>query len=133
MATDIDALVVQALAVQRQLAARGLAEEATVVATLIQELAAARPETTRPYYTVSEAATLVGVSRQTIKNWIARGLLEGSRLGGRYIIPRGALSGMAALAEASQAIGPLPDRETIIEAIRAGRKPVLWPPTVDAQ
>ena len=40
------------------------------------------------YYTVSEAASKLRVSGQTIRRWIDKGLLEGFRLAGKeYRIP----------------------------------------------
>ncbi len=40
------------------------------------------------YMTTGEAARLVGVSAQTIKNWVAQGRLVGSRVGGRTLVTR---------------------------------------------
>jgi excisionase family DNA binding protein len=40
------------------------------------------------YMTTGEAARLIGVSAQTIKNWVNRGQLVGSRVGGRTLVTR---------------------------------------------
>ena len=40
------------------------------------------------YMTTGEAARLIGVSAQTIKNWVDRGRLVGSRVGGRILVAR---------------------------------------------
>ena len=40
------------------------------------------------YMTTGEAARLIGVSAQTIKNWVAQGRLVGSRVGGRLLVAR---------------------------------------------
>lgn len=38
--------------------------------------------------TSTEAGNLVGVSGQTIKNWVRQGRLAGYRVGGRIMIPK---------------------------------------------
>lgn len=40
------------------------------------------------YMTTGEAARLIGVSAQTIKNWVDQGRLAGSRVGGRILVER---------------------------------------------
>lgn len=40
------------------------------------------------YMTTGEAARLIGVSVQTIKNWVDQGRLAGSRVGGRTLVTR---------------------------------------------
>jgi excisionase family DNA binding protein len=40
------------------------------------------------YMTTGEAARLIGVSAQTIKNWVDQGRLAGSRVGGRMLVER---------------------------------------------
>jgi excisionase family DNA binding protein len=40
------------------------------------------------YMTTGEAARLIGVSAQTIKNWVAHGRLVGNRVGGRILVAR---------------------------------------------
>ena len=127
MATSIEELVDRALAVQRRLEGQGATEDAQVVEQLVRELTAVQPKTERPYYTVSEAAELIGVSGQTVKNWISRGLMDGYKLGGRIVIPRAELDDYRPIAEASQGIEPLPSREEIVEAVRAGRRRFVWP------
>jgi excisionase family DNA binding protein len=127
VATDIASLVDRAMDAQRRLEARGLSDEARVIEQLLKELASVRPQTAKPFYTTTEAAQLVGVTGQTIKNWIARGILKGYRLGGRIVIPRAALDAYRSMAEAAQAIEPLPDREEIVGEIRAGRRRFIWP------
>jgi excisionase family DNA binding protein len=130
MATNIESLVDQAMAVRRRLEERGAADDAKVVERLVQALTSARPnrpKAERPYYTVSEAAELIGVSGQTVKNWISRGMLKGYRLGGRIVIPRSELDGYRSMAEALKSLDPLPSDEEIVEQIRAGRRRFLWP------
>ena len=45
------------------------------------------------YMTTGEAARLIGVSPQTIKNWVAQGRLTGSRVGGRMLVTRRSVQG----------------------------------------
>ncbi|HLJ82059.1 MAG TPA: helix-turn-helix domain-containing protein [Ktedonobacterales bacterium] len=127
MATNIESLVDRAMDVRRRLEERGATEDAAVVEQLVNELTATQPKTERPYYTVSEAAEFIGVSGQTVKNWISRGLMKGYRLGGRIVVPRSELDDYRSMAEASKGIDPLPSREEVVEAIQAGRKRFIWP------
>lgn len=127
MATDMAALVERAIRARQHLEDRGLSDEARVIEQLVREVVAAQPQADRPFYTASEAARLVGVTGQTIKNWVARGILTGYRLGRRVVIPRTELDGYRALAEAAKTIEPLPDRAALVEEVRRGRRPVAWP------
>ena len=127
MATNIEALVDQAMAVRRRLEERGAAEDAQVVERLVRALTSVHPKAERPYYTVSEAAEFIGVSGQTVKNWISRGLVKGYRLGGRIVIPRAELDDYRSMAEASKSLDPMPSDEEIVEEIRAGRRRFIWP------
>lgn len=127
MATELESLVAQAGEVQRRLEAQGATEDAQIVARLVRELTASKPKVERPYYTVSEAAELIGVSGQTVKNWISRGLMDAYRLGGRYVIPRAQLDDYLPIAEASRGIEPLPTRDEVVEAVRKGRRRFVWP------
>lgn len=124
MATKKADLAEQALAVQRRLEEHGWHDEAQVVERLLKALVAQPGR--QLYYTTTEAAELVGVTPQTIKNWVARGLLQGYRLGGRMVIPQAALESYRPLAEASKALEPMPSDEEIVEAVRGGRRPVDW-------
>lgn len=124
MATKRADLAEQALEVQQRLEAQGWHAEAQVVGRLLKVLTAQPGH--QLYYTTTEAAGLVGVTPQTIKNWVSRGILQGYRLGGRIVIPRAALEDYRPLAEASKALEPMPSEEEIIEAVRDGRRPVDW-------
>ena len=127
MATSIEELVDRARAVRQRLEEQGATEDAQVIEQLVRELTAAQPKTERPYYTVSEAAELIGVSGQTVKNWISRGMLKGYRLGGRIVIPRAELDGYRPIAEALKGLDPTPPTEEIVARIQAGRRPFVWP------
>lgn len=127
MTTELESLVARAGEVQRRLEAQGATEDAAVIARLVHELTAAKPKAERPYYTVSEAAELIGVSGQTVKNWISRGMLKGYRLGGRIVIPRAILDSYRPLADALKGLDPTPPTEEILRHINAGRRPFTWP------
>ena len=126
MATDIESLMGKALEVRRRLEEQGAVEDAQVVEQLVGAPASSRPRRERPYYTVSEAADLIGVSGQTIKNWISRSMLKGYRLGGRIVIPRTELDDYRPIAEAFKDTYPTPPDEEIVEEIRAGRRRFVW-------
>ncbi|HEX2348785.1 MAG TPA: helix-turn-helix domain-containing protein [Ktedonobacterales bacterium] len=132
MATDTDKLMERAVDAQRRLEAQGLHDEARVMLDLIAEIQALQPQSERQFCTTAEAGRLIGVTPQTIKNWVARGLLAGYRLGGRIVIPRAALDEYRDLGAAMRAIEPLPPIEEIVRDIRAGRRPVKWPASGDA-
>lgn len=127
MAMDTEKLMERALDAQRRLEAQGLRDEARVMLDLIAEVQALQPRSERQFYTTAEAGRLIGVTPQTIKNWVARDLLAGYRLGGRIVIPRDALEEYRELGAAMRAIEPLPPIEEIVRDLRAGRRPVKWP------
>jgi excisionase family DNA binding protein len=43
------------------------------------------------YFTISEAATMAGVTRQTISRWVATGQIRAEKVGRNTLIPRRAL------------------------------------------
>jgi excisionase family DNA binding protein len=45
----------------------------------------------RGYMTTGQAARLIGVSLQTIKNWVKSGRLEGEPIGGRVLVRRASI------------------------------------------
>jgi excisionase family DNA binding protein len=96
------------------------------------------------YMTTGEAAGLIGVTLQTVKNWVSRGRLVGSRVGGRTLVTRASVqaffdtlssapdeveSGDSAAAEVAdrELMASLPESlilrvETLLEEARSGRK-----------
>lgn len=127
MATNLESLIDKAMDMKRRLAEQGATEDASIVEQLVSELTAVQPKTERPYYTVSEAADLIGVSGQTVKNWISRGMLKGYRLGGRIVIPRAELDDYLPMAQALKGIDPVPSDEEIVDIVRSGRRKFVWP------
>ena len=63
----------------------GRVEDAEVVDALVQSLEQ-QPDRSR-FATTGEVARQLGVSRQTVVNWIKRGFLPGVKLGGRLVVP----------------------------------------------
>lgn len=63
----------------------GRVEDAEVVDALVQSLEQ-QPDRSR-FATTGEVARRLGVSRQTVVNWIKRGFLPGVKLGGRLVVP----------------------------------------------
>jgi excisionase family DNA binding protein len=76
--------------VVRRLRAEHAEREAAAIERLMQQ-ALVSPDATAAlsgYMTTGEAAGLIGVSLQTIKNWVRQGRLVGARVGGRTLITR---------------------------------------------
>jgi excisionase family DNA binding protein len=127
MATDTKRLVERARDARQRLVALGMAEEALIVDELIDSIVQRRGHVDgRGYYTTTEAARLIGVTAQTVKNWVARGLLDGYRLGGRIVIPFAALVDYEPVARAMRAVEPAPPVEQVVEDVRAGRRRPPW-------
>lgn len=89
-----------ARAAATRLKERGELDLARAVEELLREVqrAAVPP---LDYLTTTEAGELLGVTGQTIKNWVREGRLVGFRLGGRVVVPRSALEAYARRAGAS--------------------------------
>jgi excisionase family DNA binding protein len=68
----------------------GRIEDAQVVDEMVQTLEQQASRT--QYATTGEVAQRLGVSRQTIVNWIKRGFVPGVKLGGRLVVPTAALT-----------------------------------------
>ncbi|HEX9596628.1 MAG TPA: helix-turn-helix domain-containing protein [Anaerolineales bacterium] len=86
----------------RTLRREGRRDEAQTVDALLQAVEAAPRGgnplgAPTPFLTTGEVAQRVGVSRQTVVNWVKKGLLDGVRLGGRTLIAPAALERFAQL------------------------------------
>lgn len=80
---------------------------------------------TKAYLTTTQAGQRLGVSHQTIKNWVKKGLIKGKRIGGRILIPASVFEGFEKLEEASNALEPYLEsysQEEISSIIDKGRK-----------
>jgi excisionase family DNA binding protein len=133
-------------AVVLRLRAEHADREAAAIERLMQQ-AVGSPDTTAAldgYMTTGEAAGLIGVTLQTVKNWVGRGRLVGSRVGGRTLVTRASVqaffdtlssapdevesgdSGAAEIAD-RELMASLPESliervETLLERARSGRK-----------
>jgi len=115
----------------RNLRQEGRRADAQTVEGLLQVIAAeSGGEEGEPvlFLTTGEVAERVGVSRQTVVNWVKKGILPGARLGGRTLIAPAALRRFAKiegiLNDLDAEHPPLtPDKaaETVLQT-RAGRK-----------
>lgn len=115
-------------ALARGLREEGRSSEAETVDALLQ--VAEQVEQTTQYLSTGQLATRLGVSRQTIVNWIKKGLLPGIRLGSRLMVPATALTPFTQLEyildELDAEVTP-PSRAEIIELVSHGRKGWTWP------
>ncbi len=106
----------------------GRRNEAETVDALLR--AVAQGEQTTQYLTTGHLAERLGVSRQTVVNWIKKGLLPGVRLGSRLMVPATALAPFAQiehmLDQLDAEVTP-PSRAEIIELVSQGRKGWTWP------
>jgi len=68
-------------------------------AQVLQSLLSVVEDEVRPsrYYTTTQVAERLGVSRQTVVNWIKRGVIPGARLGGRLVVPLSVMERFAPL------------------------------------
>lgn len=90
----------------------------------IESLAEAAREDAVPsldLLTSREAGELVGVTGQTIKNWVRQGRLEGYRVGSRIMIPKNAVAGYVSRARQSLELSAISDEEAA-GLVEAGRR-----------
>lgn len=104
----------------------GRDEDAITVASLLNAL---KPTRKSGYLTTGEVAKRLGLTRQTIVNWVNNGSLQGVRLGGRIMIPRTAMTKFddlnAILADLDEDRPPATTEE-INAALAPGRKDWTW-------
>jgi excisionase family DNA binding protein len=74
------------------------------------------------FLTTTRAGELLGVSGQTIKNWVRDGHLAGYRVGGRIVIPREAVEEYVRRARGSLDLEEIPDDEAAA-LVAEGRSP----------
>ncbi|HFQ93336.1 MAG TPA: helix-turn-helix domain-containing protein, partial [Anaerolineae bacterium] len=119
-------LLVRGQTLAQALRQEGRVEEAQTVAALLE---AVNPVTQPAYLTTGEVARRIGVSRQTVVNWVKKGWLKGRRIGGRIIIPRGALSefdDLLTVFDALDADRPPATDEEINAALEPERRNWTW-------
>jgi len=93
-----------------ELRQRGQLERAHAIESLVE---AAREDAipTLDLLTSREAGELVGVTGQTIKNWVRQGRLEGYRVGSRIMIPKNVVADYVSRARQSLELDAISDEE----------------------
>jgi excisionase family DNA binding protein len=89
---------------------RGEAERARAIDALVEAVA----DETVPsldLLTSPQVGDLLGVTGQTIKNWVRSGQLAGFRVGGRIMVPREAVADYVQRARRSLELAPISDDE----------------------
>jgi excisionase family DNA binding protein len=71
--------------------------------------------------TSTEAGELIGVSGQTIKNWVRQGHLQAYRIGGRFMIPKDEVADYVRRARQSLELEELSD-EQAAKLVEEGRR-----------
>lgn len=111
----------------RNLRQEGRIEDAEVVDELAQSLE--RQTHRSQYVTTGDIATRLGVSRQTVVNWIRRGYLPGVKLGGRLVVPAADLARVEEVARLMNTVDaerPPATTEEIDAASRSERDQWTW-------
>lgn len=127
MARESTSILARSRRLAQDLRQEGRLEDAEVVDQLVQSLEqqAARSQ----YATTGEIARRLGVSRQTVVNWIKRGFLPGVKLGGRLVVPAAELARveeMARLLSVVDAEAPTATLEEIDSVSRTERDRWTW-------
>jgi excisionase family DNA binding protein len=108
------------------LTAEGRTNDAQTITALLDALQPApRPE----YLTTGEVARRIGISRQSVVNWVKKGWLDGVRLGGRIMIPANTLADLDEILAVESLLNedrPPATLEEINEALAPGRKDWTW-------
>lgn len=101
---------------------------------VLRSLLSVAEQTVEPerYLTTGQVARRVGVSRQTVVNWINRGVIPGTRLGGRLVVPSAAMKQFVYLENLLNDLdgerAPL-SAEEASEIVRTGRENWHWQQT----
>ena len=85
MSTMDGDIFVRGQALAEDLRREGRRDDAEIVDILLG--VAGTPVSTARFLTTGQVAKRLGVSRQTVVNWVKRGVIPGTRLGGRLVIP----------------------------------------------
>lgn len=73
--------------------------------------------------TSREAGELVGVTGQTIKNWVRQGQLEGYRVGSRIMIPKNVVASYVSRARQSLELDALSEEDAAVLVEEGRRSP----------
>jgi excisionase family DNA binding protein len=127
MTGESTAILARSRRLAQDLRQEGRLDDAEVVEQLVQTLEQQAPRS--PYATTGEVARRLGVSRQTVVNWIKRGFLPGVKLGGRLVVPAAELAlveEMARLLAVVDAEAPAATAEEIDRVVRTERDQWTW-------
>jgi excisionase family DNA binding protein len=105
-----EATRVRAERMAEDLRRRGEEEPAHVIETLVRE-AQGNASAPLDLLTSTQAGELLGVTGQTIKNWVREGNLDGYRIGGRILVPRRVVEEYVARAGISLELEEFSDEE----------------------
>ena len=99
---------------------RGETEQAEAIEAL---LAVAREEAipSLDLLTSTQAGNVLGVTGQTIKNWVREGRLAGYRIGGRIMVPKEVVAEYVARARSSLDLDDIPPEEAA-QLVAEGRR-----------
>ena len=114
-------IVARAQAAITRLRQRGDSSIADVVVELLQALPEHETIPALDVLTTTETSDLIGVTGQTIKNWVEAGTFPGYRVGNRIMISRAVVEEYVHRARTSLDIEELSDEEAG-ELIREGRR-----------
>jgi excisionase family DNA binding protein len=109
--------------VLQELREQGRDEDAQAVLDLLR-VAEQGPDMPK-YLTTTQAGRRLGVSRQTILNWVEKGLLPGVRIGRRTMIPSSAFRGFERLErvfDRMDAEVDLLEQSQLVEIVSEGRE-----------
>jgi excisionase family DNA binding protein len=127
MALESTTILARSRRLAQDLRQEGRLEDAEVVDQLVQSLEQQAPRS--QYATTGEIARRLGVSRQTVVNWIKRGFLPGVKLGGRLVVPTSELARVeeiARLLDIVDAEAPAATPEEIDSVSRNERDRWTW-------
>jgi excisionase family DNA binding protein len=125
-------LLIKGEVLARNLRQEGRRADAQIVDDLVQTIAAdlgGEESESVPFLTTGEVAQRVGVSRQTVVNWVKKGILPGVRLGGRTLVAPAALRRFAKLEGILNDLDVERQPATPVEAaeqVRRTRKGWMW-------
>ncbi len=114
-------------ALAQSLRQEGRVEDAQLVDELAQVVE--RQTQSTQYATTGQVAQRLGVSRQTVVNWIRRGLMPGIQLGGRLVVPvaeLGRIDEIARLLDVVDIERPPATPEEVDAALRNERNQWKW-------
>jgi excisionase family DNA binding protein len=125
-------LLIKGEVLARNLRQEGRRADAQIVDDLVQTIAAdlgGEESESIPFLTTGEVAQRVGVSRQTVVNWVKKGILPGVRLGGRTLVAPAALRRFAKLEGILNDLDVERQPATPVEAaeqVQRARKGWMW-------